>query len=264
MSSPTQLSEKRSRFPTSLQAVESRTHDDEDPIPVLLIDSRPLTRDWLAKWLRGGFHVTAVAGSQDVGDEDPRSDAELTILNVGQAAVGDPEIADEIDLLRRRLPNVPIVLFAEREEIAQVAAAIRQGVRGYITSALSPEVVVAVLRFVRSGGTFVPANIIFQAAQHGQVPTPRVADKRLDDFTPRELEVLDRLRRGMSNKMIAYDLDICENTVKVHVMHVMRKLHTSNRTQAALRARCLLGDEEFQDNDVMVLRQPLEQLRRLK
>ena len=48
----------------------------------------------------------------------------------------------------------------------------------------------------------------------------------------------------MSNKVIAYELGICENTVKVHVMHIMRKLQTSNRTQAALRARSLLGDEE--------------------
>jgi DNA-binding NarL/FixJ family response regulator len=210
-----------------------------------------LTREWLAKWLEevlGVFHVTAVAGPEEVGYEDRRGDAELTILNVGPAAAADPEIADEIGLLRRRLPDVPIVLFAEREEIAQVAAAIRQGVRGYITSTLSPEVVIAVLRLVRSGGTFVPASVFLQAAQHSerreQELAQRVADKRLDDFTPRELEVLDRLSRGMSNKMLAYELNICENTVKVHVMHIMRKLQTSNRTQAALRARCLLHNED--------------------
>jgi DNA-binding NarL/FixJ family response regulator len=250
MSTPPQLSEKRPRFPLSLQALETRNRGDEGRAPILLVDSRPLTREWLARWLEeilGVFQVTAVAGSEDVGDEDRRGDAELTILNVGPAAAADPEIADEIGVLRRRLPDVPIVLFAEREELAQVAAAIRQGVRAYITSTLSPEVVIAVLRLVRSGGTFVPASVVLEAAQHTlrpeQEPAPRVADKRLDDFTPRELEVLDRLRQGMSNKTIAYDLDICENTVKVHVMHIMRKLQTSNRTQAALRARCLLGDE---------------------
>jgi DNA-binding NarL/FixJ family response regulator len=251
MATPTQLSEKRPPILTSLQAFKTRTSGDEARVPVLLVDSRPLTREWLAKWLEeavGGFHVTAVAGPDDVGDEDRPGDAELTILNVGPAAAADPEIADEIGLLRRRLPDVPIVLFAEREEIAQVAAAIRQGVRGYITSTLSPEVVIAVLRLVRSGGTFVPASVVLQAAHHRQrpeqEPAPRVADKRLDDFTPRELEVLHRLARAMSNKMIAYDLNICENTVKVHVMHIMRKLQTSNRTQAALWTRGVLDDEE--------------------
>jgi DNA-binding NarL/FixJ family response regulator len=251
MSTPTQLSQKRPPFPTNLQAVETRTRSDEGRVPVLLVDSRPLTREWLAKWLEevlGIFHVTAVAGPDDVGDEDRRGAAELTILNVGSAAPADPAIADEIGRLRRRLPDVPIVLFAERDEIAQVAAAIRQGVRGYITSILSPDVAIAVLRLVQSGGTFVPASVVLEAAQQRQRPEQEPAlgipNKRLDDFTPRELEVLDRLRRGMSNKTIAYDLDICENTVKVHVMHIMRKLHTSNRTQAALRARSLLGDED--------------------
>jgi DNA-binding NarL/FixJ family response regulator len=251
MSTPTQLSERRPPFPMSPQAFETRTCGGEGRVPIVLVDSRPLTREWLAKWLEdvlGVFHVTAVAGPEDVGDEDRRVDAELTILNVGPAAADDPAIADEIGLLGRRLPDVPIVLFAEREEIAQVAAAIRQGVRGYITSTLSPEVVIAVLRLVQSGGTFVPASVVLQAAQHRQrpeqEPASRVADKRLDDFTSRELEVLDRLGQGMSNKMIAYALNICENTVKVHVMHIMKKLQTSNRTQAALRARCLLDDEE--------------------
>jgi DNA-binding NarL/FixJ family response regulator len=241
MSILTQLDEKRPPFPMS----------DERRVPVLVVDSRPLTREWLTKWLEeilGGFHVTAVAGPEVVGDEDRRGDAELTIFNVGPAAAADPEIAEDIGLLRRRLPDVPIVLVAEREEIAQVAAAIRQGVRGYITSTLTPEVTTAVLRLVRSGGTFVPASVVLQAPQHTQRPqqesAPRAADKGLDDFTPRELEVLDCLSRGMSNKTIAYALDICESTVKVHVMHIMRKLQTSNRTQAALRARCLLGDEE--------------------
>jgi DNA-binding NarL/FixJ family response regulator len=248
MSNPTQLSEKRRSFSTSLQAVETRTGGDDGRVQVLLVDSRPLTREWLAKWLEGVFHVTAVAGAENVGDEERRPDAELAILNVGPAAAADQETTDEIGLLRRRLPDVPIVLFAEREETAQVAAALRQGVRAYITSTLSPEVVIAVLRLVRAGGTFVPASLVLQAGPHRerpeQEPAPRVADKKLEDFTPRELEVLDRLRRGMSNKMIAYDLDICENTVKVHIMHIMRKLQTSNRTQTALRARCILGDEE--------------------
>jgi DNA-binding NarL/FixJ family response regulator len=250
MSTPTQLSERRPLFPTNVQAFDTRTRGVEELIPVLLVDSRPLTREWLAKWLEevlGVFHVTAVAGPDDVGHEDRRRDAELTILNVGTAAAADPGIADEIGRLRRRLPDIPIVLFAESDEIAQVAAAIRQGVRGYITSTLSPEVAIAVLRLVQSGGTFVPASVVLQGVQHRQrpeqEPAPRVADTRLDNFTPRELEVLDRLSRGMSNKMIAYELNICENTVKVHVMHIMRKLQTTNRTQAALRARCILGDE---------------------
>ena len=80
------------------------------------------------------------------------------------------QIAQYADGTLRRIQETALVLFAEREDIAQVAAAIRQGVRGYVTSSLSPEVVIAVLRLVRSGGTFVPASVVLQAAQHRQRP----------------------------------------------------------------------------------------------
>jgi DNA-binding NarL/FixJ family response regulator len=62
-------------------------------------------------------------------------------------------------------------------------------------------------------------------------------------FTPREQQVVAALQRGLSNKIIAADLGMSENTVKVHVRHVMRKLRASNRTQAALMCRAQLeGD----------------------
>lgn len=250
-SAANQLRERQSPYPVSLQPVEARTRGDEARVSVILVDPRPLTRECLGRWLEAGsgvFRVTAVAGPEDLSDEDRRGDAELAIFNIGPTPAADTQIADAIGLLHQRLPDVPIVLFAEREEVTQVAAAIRQGVRGYITSSLSPEVVIEALRLVRAGGTFVPASVVVQAAQQKQraeqEPAPREAEKRFDDFTPRELEVLDRLRRGMPNKIIAYELDICDNTVKVHVKHIMRKLKATNRTQAALLARCLFDDEE--------------------
>src|SRR5687768_817647 len=179
MSTPSQLGEKRPPFPVSLHAVETRARRDDARVPLLLIDARPLTREWLAKWLEeilGGFHVTAVAGPDEVGDQHS-GDAELAILNVGPAPADDPEIGDEIGRLRRRFPDIPIILFAECEEIGQVAAAIRQGVRGYITSKLSPEVVIAVLQLVRSGGTFVPASVVLQAARRMPRPEQELAPR---------------------------------------------------------------------------------------
>jgi DNA-binding NarL/FixJ family response regulator len=68
-------------------------------------------------------------------------------------------------------------------------------------------------------------------------------DNRLtSDFTPRERDVIEALRRGRSNKVIAHDLRLSENTVKVHVRHIMRKLRASNRTQAALRSQLIFFD----------------------
>jgi DNA-binding NarL/FixJ family response regulator len=245
------LRERQSPYPVSLQPVEAKPRGDEARVSALLIDPRPLTRECLARWLEtssGAFRVTAVADPGEVGDGNRCGEADLVILNIGPATVADAQVAESVGLLRRSLPDVPIVLFAEREDVAQVAAAVRHGARGYIPSSLSPEVVHQALRLIQAGGIFVPASVVVQAAQQRQQaepPAPREADKRFDGFTPRELEVLDRLRRGLSNKIIAYELDICDNTVKVHVKHIMRKLKTTNRTQAALLARSLFENGEI-------------------
>ena len=68
------------------------------------------------------------------------------------------------------------------------------------------------------------------------MPPPGDEGGGFDGLTPREVEVLDRLRRGLSNKVIAHELALCEDTVKVHLTHLMRKLGVTNRTQAALLA----------------------------
>lgn len=75
------------------------------------------------------------------------------------------------------------------------------------------------------------------------VPAPAPAAASLPGFTPREAQVIEALQRGRSNKVIAGDLNLSENTVKVHVRHIMRKLKATNRTQAALRSQVLRGPE---------------------
>ncbi len=58
-------------------------------------------------------------------------------------------------------------------------------------------------------------------------------------FTPRQLEVLRRVWRGKQNKLIAYDLNMCESTVKIHIRHIMKKLNARNRTQVVLLTRSI-------------------------
>ena len=61
----------------------------------------------------------------------------------------------------------------------------------------------------------------------------------IDGFTRRQSQILDCLRRGMANKLIAYELNMCESTVKVHVRNIMKKLKATNRTQVAYMTRGL-------------------------
>jgi DNA-binding NarL/FixJ family response regulator len=242
--------DRRSSSVLALQPVEIRAVE-EVRVPILLIDCRPLTRELTSKWLETsclGPLVFTLSSPNDLADRsDLPNDIHLILFNIGAAQAIDPEVVRGLDLLSQKFPAVPAVLYAEREEMTEVAAAVRYGVRGYIPSSLSPEVVIEALRLIRAGGTFIPASILAKAADQRQ-PASRAAapgsDSRLDDFTPRELEVLDRLRQGTSNKIIAHELNICDGTVKVHIKHIMRKLKVTNRTQAALVASKIFDGSE--------------------
>jgi DNA-binding NarL/FixJ family response regulator len=242
--------DSRSSSVRALQPVEIRAVE-ELRVPILLIDRRPLARDLMAKWLEAsslGLTVLTFFSPDDLVDRSDLPDGiGFIIFNISATQATDPEIVRGLALLSQKLPGIPIVLFAEREEVTEVAAAVRHGVRGYIPGSIGPEVVIEALRVVRAGGTFIPASILVNATLQrepvNQDAVPML-DSRLGDFTPRELEVLNRLRRGMSNKVIAHELDICDGTVKVHIKHIMKKLKATNRTQAALMASQFFGDSE--------------------
>jgi DNA-binding NarL/FixJ family response regulator len=65
-----------------------------------------------------------------------------------------------------------------------------------------------------------------------------------DGFTARQAAVADRLRRGKPNKLIAYELNMCESTVKVHIRNIMKKLRASNRTEAGYKLNAMISDAE--------------------
>jgi DNA-binding NarL/FixJ family response regulator len=207
------------------------------PVSIVLIDRRPLTRHSLRSWLqdsRHDFQIAAVSSCGDVvnvtGSSNP---PDLVLLSVGAARVDAPEVRERIHRLTRSLPDVPLILLSDRDDLADVAAAIDQGVRGYIPTSLEPAEAAAAIRYVAAGGTFVPAASLVRFAQASKRSLRDPDRPTLESLTPREIEVLARLRQGKPNKVIAYELDICESTVKVFVRQILTKLNAVNRTEVA-------------------------------
>ena len=122
--------------------------------------------------------------------------------------------------LRIEEPNVRVVALTASTDKARMAAALRAGALGYVRKDAEPEVLLAALRSVARGRSYIDAP-------------HTVADEPL---TAREAEVLRRLGRGESNKEISAALDISEETVKTHVAHLLGKLQAENRAQAAVHA----------------------------
>ena len=145
-------------------------------------------------------------------------------------------------------PPIPVVALLQTCDASIAARLIERKVSGLITADSSIEVTVAALRYARAGGSFAPPSL-WRSAHPAPPPasqpltlraeTMELASHQETSFTPREIEVLHRLRQGLQNKIIAFELGISESTVKVHLRNVMKKLHASNRTQVAFMLRRL-------------------------
>ena len=215
-----------------------------------LIDPKPLTRrsiaDWLAKTFPEYGMVTASTCEELLDRQGERfGSANLVLMYIRSARLTNTCLQSALELLRARLPDAPTVLLSDRDDADEVNRALAQGVRGYIPTTVECEVAVAALRLISAGGVFVPADAL-RSANARQDNNPEGERRgRPDelDLTPRELSVIDLLREGKPNKLIAAQLEMQESTVKVHVRNILKKLNAANRTHAASVANRLLGQE---------------------
>jgi DNA-binding NarL/FixJ family response regulator len=100
---------------------------------------------------------------------------------------------------------------------------------------MSLQAAIWAVNLVRAGGTYIPASTLV-TRQEDDDPYPDRAARTFKTLTAREFEILDALGRGKANKQIAYELDLAEGTVKVHLSKIMKKTKARNRTEVALMA----------------------------
>jgi DNA-binding NarL/FixJ family response regulator len=184
----------------------------------------------------------------------PGKDVCLVLLDIGNQPIIDPAFDEMLALLAECCPNAAVALLSDRDDEATALAAIQRGVRGFFPTTISLEVALAGLRLVLAGGVYRPLSILKQDGApdiepikaHNRVVEPSVitgiqgvtkeaVDKPMTDLTPREQQVLAALKLGLPNKLIAARLRLSENTVKMHIQHIMRKCSAHNRTEAVLR-----------------------------
>lgn len=148
---------------------------------------------------------------------------------------------DGIETIRRvteRMPSVKMIALTASTDEARMMGALRAGAAGYVRKDAEPEILLAAVRAVARGRTYIDPSAAAQIA-HASVAA--------DDLTPREKEVLRQIAFGRSNKEIADALAIGDETVKTHVGNVFAKLEVENRAQATVQAlkRGLVSLEEL-------------------
>jgi DNA-binding NarL/FixJ family response regulator len=211
-------------------------------LTIALIDSRALSREGIARLLDDveSLKLIPISHCSELLGKGPEvlSEVEIVLLNIGSAAIGDPEIIRNIALLNEALLNTSIIVICDREDSHQIGEALRQGIRGYITTTLTSQILIGALHLVQAGGTFIPPGAVTELLSRQPIaPEAAKAEVVPSDYcglTKRQREVFSLLRQGKPNKVIAHELDMAQSTVKVHVRGIMRKLRVNNRTEAAL------------------------------
>ncbi len=176
----------------------------------------------------GGAVRDRVAAAEDV---------ELVVLDLHMPGV-DGWAAFEG--LRSEHPTVPVVIVSSSEDPADVRRAIDGGASGYVPKSASRDVLRAAFDLVLAGGVYVPTQAL--AAPEAAAPAPASAGRsgrreRAAQLTPRQLEVLTLMSKGLTNKEIGQALGIAHGTVKSHIATLLEALDVTNRTEAALVMR---------------------------
>jgi len=158
--------------------------------------------------------------------------------------------ARSITAIRADFPIVPLIVVSGVDAASEVQAVLRAGAAGYIPKSGIPQVMLQAIKLVLAGGQYLPPQLMhmlndvapdrIEANAGSSAASNGVDPGRLELLSPRQREVFALLAKGLSNKLIARQLDITEGTVKSHVATIFDVLHVHNRVSAVAEARMLV------------------------
>ena len=245
MSSAIELHNFASTNQPEISSNAVRGDEKADKGCLLILDGRALDRECLASALEDHDLGMAVAAMGTIEEwrrnRDRHPPLAAILFNLGGRKVTDHCIADEIRLISSEFKSVAVVLLSDTDDLGQILAALECGARGYIPTSVGIDVCVEAVNLAAAGGIFVPASSVL-AMRHLIDSGSRDARPLTTMFTHRQAEVAQALRRGKANKIIAYELNLRESTVKVHIRNIMKKLKATNRTEVAYKVNDLFGD----------------------
>lgn len=201
---------------------------------ILLADDHALYREGLILHLNKLVPQAQILQAADYDEAAAQvkqnPDIEFVIADLGMRS---RNWEDGLPTLRKILPDAKTIVISASEDNNDIKKALSLGIKGYLSKRSDTKVLTAALKLIFDGGTYFPPSIVevnnlsSEAKEHHR-------DKLL---TPRQTEVLNYVAQGLSNKQIAYKMNVSEATVKLHINALLRALGATNRTQAVILAQ---------------------------
>ena len=199
------------------------------PFQVMIVDDHPLMRRGVRQLLEldSGFEVVAEAGDSAI-DLANRLDIDVILLDLNMKGMSG---LDTLNALRRDGVTAQIIILTVSDASSDVFALIDAGADGYLLKDSDPEVLLEAIRAGAKGSKVFSERVnqyLHEREMFGAEEDP------FSVLTERELDVLHELAQGLSNKQIASVLNISEQTVKVHIRNLLRKLNVRSRVAATI------------------------------
>ena len=208
---------------------------------LLICDDHPPIRaavTHIARALIGNIEIVeAGSGSEALARLETERDIELVLLDLHMPGMSGLDLLSELKL---RFPSLPVVVLSSDESRATVIDALERGATGYICKSSPTDLLAKFLEHALKGNIAVPTAILngskAEAAGGAEFPQTATEGASAGVLSPRQMEVLACLLRGMSNKQISRELRLAEGTVKSHTVAVFRALNVTSRAQAVIEA----------------------------
>lgn len=197
-----------------------------DGMRVLCVDDHAIVREGIVSLIEGDPDLEIVAEAETASEAIASFHAlkpDVTILDL---KLPDRDGTEVIVELRKDYPDARFVVLTSAEGDMDMRRALEAGAQAYVIKGAVRKELRQIIKAVHAGQRYIPPDVAEKITAHIGAPTP----------TPRELEVLELVAQGLRNKEIAAQLAIGEDTVKMHLRNVMRKLNVNDRTHAVMLA----------------------------
>lgn len=216
----------------------------DQKVKILLVDDHALFRVGMRQILEREPDLEIVAEAEDSRTAFEAAQASLPDIILLDLSIPAPGGIETTQRIKREVPSTGIIALAVDEDEDQLFDAIKAGAAAFILKDISPDDLVTIIRRVNTGEYLINDKVFSrpavasrvlkefrELAVYGQEAAPIFAP-----LSPREVEILDNIAKGMTNKQVAYALSISEQTVKNHMSSILRKLSVNDRTQAVVYA----------------------------